>query len=110
LLSQLLDFHHIDLGLDLKATKKRGVEPIFAAINGLPDDARGALDPTFRNIQALASEAGLKHVLDEARCSGVDIIAGLEPHKGFLDKMAWVYLKQRSLFEAASRLAVRDTL
>jgi hypothetical protein len=84
--------YRIDLGLDLKVPKKRGIEPIVSAVNRLPDEQRQILDPAFRNIQALANEAGLKHVIDEACYSGHDITEDLEPHRSFLDKMAGVYL------------------
>jgi hypothetical protein len=55
LLTELFLHHRIDLGLDLKVPKKRGIEPIVSAVNRLPDEQRQILDPAFRNIQALAN-------------------------------------------------------
>jgi ABC-type amino acid transport substrate-binding protein len=40
LLNELLEHHAIDIDLDLSALKKRQIDPIFAAVNALPDDRR----------------------------------------------------------------------
>jgi hypothetical protein len=106
LLTELFVHHRIDLGLDLKVPKKRVTEPIVSAINRLPDEQRQILDPAFRNIQALSNGAGLKHVIDEAWYSGLDITENLEPHRSFLDKIAWVYLLRK--YAAVSRGFVAD--
>jgi hypothetical protein len=110
LLSDLFDSHSVQIDLDLSALKKRQIEPIFAAITALPDDQRHKLDDDFRQIFALATPAGITHIIDEARFRGIEIVHRLRPIASPLDKAAWARVRERSVFESAVRLAVRDTL
>jgi hypothetical protein len=110
LLTELFASHAIDVGLDVSALKKRQIEPIFAAINVLPDDQRCKLDEDFQNIAALATQAGITHIIDEARFGGIEIIDSLRPIRLMLDRAAWACLHHRSVFDSALRLAVRDLL
>ena len=110
LLAELLNHHAIDVALDLSTLKKQQIDPIFAAINALPDDRRQPLDEDFRNIVSLASVGGVSQIIEEARFQGFEIIQELRPIASLIDRAAWACLHHRSAFEKATRLAVRDLL
>ena len=100
----------IDLGIDVTALKLREIDPIIDAINRLPDERRSVLDRDLHAIWSLASEAGLQHILDEARYRGVDIVDRLQPIEGFLDKAIWTFVEERAVFDGAAHLAIPDML
>jgi hypothetical protein len=110
LLTDFVNSHSIEIGFDISALKKRQIDPIFAALNVLPDDPRQKLDEDFRNVFALATPAGVSHIIEEARFRGIEIVEELRPITSLLDKAAWACLRHRSVFEAAGRLAVREIL
>lgn len=110
LLNQLFQHHAIEIDLDLSALKKRQIDPIFVAINALPDDRRQSLDEDFRNIVSLATPAGISHLIEEARFHGFDIIQDLHPIQSLIDRAAWMCLHHRPVFKEAVRLAVRELL
>jgi hypothetical protein len=110
LLSELFEHNEIDIGLDLSALKKRQIDPIFAAINALPDDRRQPLDEDFRNIGSISTPGGISQIIGEARFQGFDIIEKLLPFASLIDRAAWAALHHRPVFDAAIRLAVRELL
>jgi hypothetical protein len=110
LLTELFEHHAIEIGLELSALKKRQIDPIFAAINTLPDDRWQKLDEDFRNIDSLSTPGGIRQLIEEARFQGVDIIEDLLPIASLIDRAAWACLHHRPVFDAAIRLAVRELL
>jgi hypothetical protein len=110
LLTDFFNGHSIEIGLDISVLKKRQIDPIFSALTVLPDDRRQKLDEDFRNVFALATPAGVSHIIEESRFRGVQIVEELRPITSLLDKAAWACLRHRSVFEAAARLAVREIL
>ena len=110
LLNQLFHYHSIEIGVDLSALKKRQIDPIFVAINALPDDQRQSLDEDFRHIVSLATAAGISHFIEEARFQGFDIIKDLHPFDSLTDRAAWMCLHHRPVFTEAVRLAARELL
>jgi hypothetical protein len=92
------------------ALKKRQIDPIFAAINALPDDRRQPLDEDFRNIDSISTPGGISQIIEEARFQGFDIIETLLPFASLIDRAAWACLHHRPVFDAAIRLAVRELL
>ena len=110
LLTALFEHHTIDIGLDLSALKKRQIDPIFGAINALPDDRRQPLDEDFRNIDSISTPGGISQIIEVARFQGFDIIESLLPFTSLIDRAAWACLHHRPVFDAAIRLAVRELL
>ncbi len=110
LLGIYLTHSGIDLGIDVAKLKPRNIDPIIEAINRLPDDRRAALDRELREIWALASESGLRSILDEAGHQSVVLVDRLQPLDGFLDKAIWTFVNARAVFDGAARFVVRETL
>jgi hypothetical protein len=110
LLSEVFKHHAIEISLDLSALKRRQIDPIFAAINSLPDDRRQQLDEDFQNIDSLSTSGGVQQLIEEARFQGFEIIEDLRPLASFIDRAAWACLHHRPVFDAAIRLAVRELL
>ncbi len=98
----------IDLGIDVAELKPRSIDPIIDAINRLPDEQRATLDRDLHAIWSLASEAGLRHILDEATDRSVDIVDRLQPHAGFLNKAILTFVEERAVFDGAARFAILD--
>lgn len=98
----------IDLGIDVADLKPHNIDPIIDAINRLPDEQRATLDRDLHSIWSLASEAGLRHILDEAAYRSVNIVDRLRSHDGFLDKAIWTYVEERAVFDGASIFAIQD--
>ena len=98
----------IDLGIDVAELKPHNIDPIIDAINRLPDAQRAILDRDLHAIWSLASEAGLRHILDEAKERSVDIVERLQPHAGFLNKAIWTFVEERAVFDGAARFAILD--
>ena len=110
LLKELFDRHGIETGLELSALKKRQIDPIFETINALSEDRRQKLDDDFRNILSLATPGGIRHIVEEARFQGFELIEELQPIPSPIDRAAWACLYHGPVFEAAIRLAVRELL
>jgi hypothetical protein len=79
LLIQLFHHQEIEIGAVLSALKTRQIDPIFAALNALPEDQRQKLDEDFRNINLLSTPGGIRQIIEEARFQGFDIIENLRP-------------------------------
>ena len=110
LLTELLNHHAIDVALDLSTLKKQQIDPIFAAINAVPNDRRLPRDEDLRHIVSLATPGGISQIIEEARFQGAEIIQDLHPIASLIDRAAWACLHHRPVFEKATRLAVRDLL
>ena len=109
-LVEILNRHAVDLDFDPTGLKKRDIEPIFVAINQLPDGARHQLDQDFRGIHHLGTEAGLRQIIDEGRHDDLDLVEELARHKSFIDKAAWTFVYHRAVFDLALRLSAREIL
>jgi hypothetical protein len=108
LLTELFEYHSIEIGVGLSALKKRQIDPIFASVSSLLDDERKLLDEDFRDIVSLATPAGISQIIEEARFQGFDIVQGLHPIGSLIDRVAWTCLHNRPVFKEAVRLAARE--
>jgi len=108
LLTEYLNAAKIDLGRD-PPEKVVNAAVVCDAIDALPDDTRAMLDRDWQLVWSLASESGLKHIIDEA--NERDALTGeLAPLKSFLDKALTAFLRHRDIFERAHELAALDCL
>jgi hypothetical protein len=105
LLAEYFAGRGIDLDLDLKSLKPRKFEPILAVIDQLAEEVQDTVNREFRAIDALANEAGFRHIVDEAHHRGLDLLADLTAQRSFLDKAFWTWLNARDVFDGAAQFA-----
>lgn len=70
------------------------VEPIYEAWLRLTEDDRNEMEQDFQEIDELATEAGAKAILDEARWHGEDLAEQFAKLKGFHEHAFWTFLER----------------
>jgi hypothetical protein len=82
--------------------KEGEVDLIYRAWQALPAQEWTAIERSFRAVDEMACEAGIRALIEEGRFQGVNLSAELEELKGFHHKAMWAYLKHENVFQAAS--------
>jgi hypothetical protein len=83
LLEQYLTRRRVLADVNFGQLGETQVEPIYEAWLRLPEDVRNDIEQDFQEIDDLASEAGIKAILDEARWHGEDLTDLFSKMKGF---------------------------
>src|SRR5262249_11250286 len=78
------------------------VNLIYEAWQRLPEPQRVEVERTFRVIDEMACEAGVKALVEEGQFQGVDLAGELEALKGHHSKAMWAYLRHQEVFDLAS--------
>lgn len=92
---------------DVSETK---IEPIYQAWLTLPDAQRGEMERDFREIDALASEGGVKAIMDEAEWHNEDLADTLGELEDLHEKAFWVFLERPKYWPAASAFCRADAI
>lgn len=92
---------------DVSETK---IEPIYQAWLTLPDAQRGDMERDFREIDALASEGGVKAIMDEAEWHNEDLADTLGELEDLHEKAFWVFLERPKYWPAASAFCRADAI
>jgi len=77
------------------------VEPIYEAWLNLPEEARNEMEQDFQEIDELATEAGSKAILDEARWHGEDLAEQFAALNGFHEHAFWTFLEHPKYWPGA---------
>ena len=83
------------------------VDEAFAAIQNAPDKVRGDVNGDFQRINAMATEGGIRTIIDEGRYRGLDLGTALQGVGGLEDQVLRVFLdypaadRRRALFDVA---------
>ena len=80
--------------VDFDALTETQVDLIYEAWLKLPEDARNVIEQDFQDIDELATEAGSKAILDEARWHGEDLAQQFASLAGFHEHAFWVNLER----------------
>lgn len=110
LLKEYFAAHGELTGIDWPHLRETEAETVYAGWMALPEERQEQVEQDFRDIFDLASAEGIRTVIDEARCSRVDITADLDARDGFLNKAFWVFLNHRDLFNRVALLDHADHL
>jgi hypothetical protein len=92
------------------------VEPLFEAIRNAPEDVRGQINGDFGQINEMATEGGIRTLIDEGRFRGLDLGSALQGVGGLEDQALRVFLDypavggHRSLFDVAKEFNRADNL
>jgi hypothetical protein len=83
---------------------------IYDAWQALPDPQRLAVEKDFRDIDEMASEEGIKALIEEGLFHQVDLGPRLERLNGFHHKAMWAFLHCDRIFYVASLINYVDCL
>lgn len=101
----------ISIDLDFETVKERDVETISTAFAALPDIEQTQGEADFRMINSLASEAGVKVLVDEALYfednAFIEQIAAIA---GFHAKVIWAFINKPEYWHAATMFLHADNV
>ncbi|MCD6216383.1 hypothetical protein J7L05_00810 [bacterium] len=103
------------LGIDAKEVKNNKnlseskIEPLFETIEK-NENLRVRMDADFRNIEKLATEGGIKVIVEEAIIQNTGITEVLSDMKGHHEAVLWTFLNHPKVFAVASRFYGADNL
>jgi len=110
----LLDRYCQEKGLlaevDFAGLSETNIGPIYDAWDMLPSETRRMMESDFRNIDALASENGVKAIIDAALVEGEDLEPIFAEMDGFYDKAFWTFFEREPFFEMALLFVNADNL
>ena len=69
-----------------------GVDSLFKAILGAPDDKRSQINRDFQQVNELATEGGIRTLIDEGKFRKLDLGEELKAVRGFHNKVLRVFL------------------
>src|SRR5262249_31588455 len=78
------------------------VERIYEAWQALPEPQRVEVERTFRAVEEMAGEPGIRALVEEGRSHGIDLAAELDQRDGLHHKAMWAYLWHEAVFERAA--------
>jgi len=98
--------------LDWDALGEMDFDPIFEAIQAASDDVRAEIEADFREIDAMATEGGVKTIIQEARFPrhGIDLAAEFGAAEGHHERVFWAFLEHPRVFQVASEFYRADNL
>ena len=104
-------------GVDWGALTETGIEPLFEAVVGnVPEETHAQINRDFQQVNEMATEGGIKTLLDEGQYRGLDLAVELEGVAGLHDKVLRVLLDhpaqdgQLRLFDVARCFNRADNL
>jgi len=89
LLQQYFSSHKALEEVDFGALTETQVDPIYEAWLKLPEDVRNEMEQDLQEIDELATEAGSKAILDEARWHGEELAEQFASLTGFHEHAFW---------------------
>lgn len=111
MLKQYMNDNNIKHDVDFEKLTATKIEPLFQAITSIEDDhCRKMVDSDFQSIFQMSYEGGFKKILQSANYAGLDLQPDFEKMNGFYEKVFYVFITHRKLFEDALRFACTDYL
>jgi len=80
------------------------IDVVFDSWQDLPEPQRLAIEQMFEDAEALATEEGVKAIIDEGTFHGLDLATELEPFPNFRDKAMHVAIQYPRVFEVAGTI------
>ena len=102
--------------VDLDELGETEMIPVFESIRDAPDDKRAQINRDFQQVNAMATEGGIRTIMDEGRFRNLDLGCVLQGVGGFEDQVLRVLLDypaeddQPPLFDVARRFNKADHL
>ena len=95
---------------------KTGVDSLFKAIQGAPEEKLSRINRNFQQVNELATEGGIRALIDEGKFRKLDLGEELKDVSGFHNKILRVFLDhppeqgQPSILDVARRFNKADKL
>jgi hypothetical protein len=104
-LMQYFEKNNIDFPLDLYAINEKQVDAIFDAFLTLDDGTRRKIESEFQKIHALATDAGIISLIEEAKeFENHQFIDSLQGISGLHGKAMWAFIDSPEYWQGASML------
>lgn len=100
----------IEIAVDWKSIKETAIEPVFQAMQKLSDADHQKVEEVFQDIHALATEEGVRVLVQDGATWGKDLRAELDQWESRHDKAMWTFLNHEDVWTMALRLAHADSL
>ncbi len=101
----------VDLGIDFTELKEKDVDSLFDAYTGLEPSLQATIEAEFQDINALACEAGVAALIDEASFhedeAFIESIAAIE---GFHAGVMWAFLEKKDYWRGAALFLHADNV
>jgi hypothetical protein len=103
-------------GVEWDGLAKAGVDSLFKAIQGAPEEKRGQINRDFQQVNELATEGGIRALIDEGKFRKLDLGEELKAISGLHNKILRVFLDhpaeqgQPSILDVARRFNKADKL
>ena len=103
-------------GVEWEGLAKAGVASLFKAIQGAPEEKRAQINRDFRQANELATEGGIRALIDEGKFRKFDLGEELKAVSGLHNKILRVFLDhpteqgQLSILDVARRFNKADKL
>jgi len=101
-LQQYFRSNDISLEVDWKCLTPRRIDPLFDAIEALPDEVRDAVEQDFRLIFAMATPKGRLLLIEQGAVLGVDLSERLDGVENHYEAAMVAFLEHREVFDTAS--------
>ncbi len=108
LLEEYFKRRGIDLGFRWSHLHETDVDPVFLALEKLPDQTRGEIDTDFRMINDLCSAAGVLSILDHATLWQQDLGDRFASMKNAYERAFWTFLNEPHHFRVAGNFHEMD--
>tara|TARA_R110002072_G_C7966658_1_gene534364 strand:- start:4238 stop:5416 length:1179 start_codon:yes stop_codon:yes gene_type:complete len=111
LLSRYFEARDVGLEIEWEKLKPTEMEPVLDGFLQLEDTQQAEIEAEFQDIHALASEGGVRALLDEAAFHGDDgFCEALEALDGFHAKVMWAFLEKPLYWRGASMFLHADNV
>lgn len=97
---------------DFAGFRPANVEPLYGAWEALPDEARAQSEETFREIDALACEGGIKAILQDADFWGTfeEMLAAMSTLQSWHEKSFTIFLDHHRYWKVATAFIHADSI
>ncbi len=101
-----------DLGIDFSKLKDKEVDSMFNAFANLPTEQQAGYEAEFQDINAMACEAGIAALIDEAGYHQDDeaFAASIAAIEGFHGKSIWAFLNKPEYWRGANMFLHADNV
>jgi len=110
LLKEFFEQQGYPLDVEWHSISGMQVDGIFDAWQRLADGPRKAIEIILHDVHEMATEDGIRVIIEEGRYHGEDLSILLEPMESRHDKAMWTCMNRPAVWEAAVRFARADSL
>jgi hypothetical protein len=101
LLQQYFAKKNVLADINFSALEETKIEPIYEAWLALSEDIRNEIEQDFQEIDELATEGGVKAILDEANYHGENLAKQFSELDSFHGRAFWTFLEHPQYWPAA---------